>query len=397
MPRHARRSPISIAAQRRSRAAVVLAAGLLSAGLLAASSAPLAAQERVETAAGPMWLESVAQGLVHPWGIAALPQGGFLVTERPGRLRHVRADGAVSPPLVGVPAVADTGQGGLLDVTLAPDFATSREVYLTFAENRDGGAATSLARGRLNAGLTALEDVEILFRAQPALRGGRHFGSRVVVAPDGESLFVTLGDRGADASAQDLMQHHGKVVRLTRDGAPFPGNPFLDRDDALPEIWSYGHRNPQGAALEPGTGRLFTAEMGPRGGDEINAPQPGVNFGWPLVSDGSQYSGIPIPNHTTDTGLEPPLWGWVPSFSPSGIAFYDGELIPAWRGDLVVGALSGQALARLDVESGRVVSEEIIPLGRRIRAVTEGADGALYLLVDDDRGALLRLAPAGAG
>ncbi|WP_084327417.1 PQQ-dependent sugar dehydrogenase [Salinarimonas rosea] len=381
--------PVPAAVSTRTAAAALTLCALL--------AAPAAAQERVETSAGPMRLDTVAQGLVHPWGIAALPGGGFLVTERPGRLRHVRADGAVSPPLAGVPAVADVGQGGLLDVTLAPDFAASREVYLTFAEARGGGAATSLARGRLDESLTALEDVAILFRAEPALSGGRHFGSRVVVAPDGASLFVTLGDRGADESAQDLRQHHGKVVRLTRDGAPFAQNPFLGRADARPEIWSFGHRNPQGAALEPGTGRLFTAEMGPRGGDEINAPEPGANFGWPLVSDGSQYSGIPIPDHMTDTGLEPPLWGWVPSFSPSGMDFYDGDLIPAWRGDLVVGALSGQALARLDVEGGRIVSEEIIPLGRRIRAVTTGPDGALWLLVDDDRGALLRLAPAEAG
>lgn len=372
---------------------------LAAAGLAAALAVagPASATERLDAQAGPMTIDTVASGLVHPWGIAALPEGGFLVTERPGRLRHVRADGAVSPPLAGVPPVFDSGQGGLLDVTLAPDFATSRGVYLTFAEARDGGAATSLARGRLNESLTALEDVAVLFRAQPARTGGRHFGSRVLVAPDGESLFVTLGDRGADESAQDLGQHHGKVLRLTLDGAPFPGNPFLDRSDALPEIWSYGHRNPQGAALEPGTGRLLTAEMGPRGGDEINAPLPGVNFGWPLVSDGSQYSGIPIPDHMTDTSLEPPLWGWTPSFSPSGMAFYDGDLIPEWRGDLVVGALSGQALARLDVEDGRIVAEEILPVGRRIRAVAQGADGALYLLVDDDRGALLRLAPAGAG
>ncbi|GGK50370.1 PQQ-dependent sugar dehydrogenase [Salinarimonas ramus] len=369
----------------------------LSTALVLVSTRQLAAQERLETQAGPMLLETVAGGLVHPWGMADLPEGGFLVTERPGRLRHVRADGAVSPPLAGVPEVADVGQGGLLDVALAPDFATSRMVYLTFAEARGGGAATSLARGRLNEGLTALEGTEILFRAEPAMSGGRHFGSRVVPAPDGETLFVTLGDRGQDTSAQDLSSHHGTVVRLTRDGAPAPGNPFLDREGARPEIFSYGHRNPQGAALDPASGRLFTAEMGPRGGDEINAPSAGVNYGWPIVSNGSQYSGIPIPDHETDTSLEPPLWGWVPSFSPSGMAFYDGDLIPAWQGDLVVGALSGQALARLDVEDGRIVSEEIIPVGRRIRAVTQGPDGALYLLVDDDRGALLRLSPADQG
>jgi len=364
---------------------------------LAAPQTALAQREALETSAGQLALEPFARGLVHPWGIAALPDGGFLVTERPGRLRHVRADGAVSPPLAGVPTVFDGGQGGLLDVTLAPDFATSRRLYLTFAEQRRGGAATSLARARLNEGMTALGEVEVLFRAEPALSGTRHFGSRVVVAPDGESLFVTIGDRGEAESAQDLRQHHGKVLRLTLDGAPAPGNPFLDRADALPEIWSYGHRNPQGAALEPGSGRLLTAEMGPRGGDEINAPEPGVNFGWPRVSDGRQYSGVPIPDHRTNTSLEPPLWGWSPSFSPSGIAFYDGAAIPAWRGDLIVGALSGQALARLDVEDGRILSEEIIPLGRRIRAVAQGVDGALYLLVDDDRGGILRLAPEGAG
>lgn len=371
----------------------------LLAGILAVA-APLAAvarEDTVSTSAGDLALEQLAGGLVHPWGLAALPDGGFLVTERPGRLRVVRADGAVSPPLAGVPPVFDSGQGGLLDVTLAPDFATSRRIYLTFAEARDGGAATSLARARLNAAATALGEVEVLFRAQPARAGGRHFGSRVVVAPDGGSLFLTVGDRGVDESAQDLRQHHGKVLRLTLDGAPAPGNPFLDRADALPEIWSYGHRNPQGAALDPAGGRLVTAEMGPRGGDEINAPSPGVNFGWPLVSDGRQYSGVPIPDHRTNTSMEPPLWGWSPSFSPSGIAFYDGSLIPAWRGDLIVGALSGQALARLDVEGGRILSEEIIPLGRRIRAVAQGADGALYLLVDDDRGGILRLAPADAG
>lgn len=369
----------------------------LAIALCAPFAAPLAAQERFETTAGPMRLDTFAQGLVHPWGIAALPEGGFLVTERPGRLRHVRADGAVSPPLAGVPAVADIGQGGLLDVALAPDFATSRGVYLTFAEARDGGAATSLAHGRLDERLTGLEDVRILFRAEPALPGGRHFGSRIVPAPDGETLFVTLGDRGQDDSAQDLSSHHGTVVRLTRDGAPAPGNPFLGQDGARPEVFSYGHRNPQGAALDPASGRLFTAEMGPRGGDEINAPEAGVNYGWPVVSDGSQYSGVPIPDHDARPDLAPPLWGWVPSFSPSGIAFYDGASIPAWRGDLIVGALSGSALARLDVEDGRILSEEIIPLDRRIRAVTQGPDGALYLLVDDDRGAVLRLAPEEAG
>lgn len=373
-------------------------AGLTSFALPAGAQEPV----RQETSAGPIAVETVASGLKSPWGLAFLPDGRMLVTERSGRLRIVTRSGTISEPVGGVPPVFARSQGGLLDVAIAPDFAESRLVYLSYAEPREGAAGTSVARGKLReeAGSARLENVEVIFRQLPAAGGGNHFGSRLVFAPDG-NLFVTLGDRFSQrASAQELSTHIGKVVRIRPDGEAPADNPFVSRPNARPEIWSYGHRNVQGAAIDPANGRLWTVEHGPRGGDELNHPEAGRNYGWPVVSYGREYSGDPIGEGTQKPGMEPPVRYWVPSISPSGLAFYNGDVFPAWKGDLFTGALSGMRLVRLKLDGARnaVVEQEDLlgGLKARIRDVTQGPDGALWLLTDDPSdGRLLRLAPAG--
>ena len=339
-------------------------------------------------------LVEVASGLEHPWGMAFLPDGAVLVTERPGRLRVVGKDGGVSQPVEGVPAVDAVGQGGLLDVALDPDFAANRLVYLSYAEPREGGNATAVARGRLAD--SRLDQLEVIFRQQPALAGRHHFGSRLVFARDGR-LFVTLGDRYKEKDrAQTLDSHLGKVIRIERDGRVPVDNPFVDRAGALPEIWSYGHRNVQGAALHPATGNLWTNEHGPKGGDELNLTLPGRNYGWPAITYGVDYSGAIISDETAAPGMEQPVHYWVPSIATSGLAFCTGSRFPRWQGNAFVGGLRSQQLVRLELDGDRVVHEEVLLKGvieRRIRDVKQGPDGYLYLLTDEKDGRLLRIEP----
>ncbi|MBP2148506.1 glucose/arabinose dehydrogenase [Xanthobacter flavus] len=335
-----------------------------------------------------------ASGLDTPWSIAFLPDGRLLVAERDGRLRPVDATGKVGAPISGVPQVAARGQGGLLDVAVDPRFAQNRLIYLSYAEPRPEGAATAVARGKLSDDLTRLTDVDVIFRQQPAVSGGNHFGSRLVFAPDG-MLFVTLGDRfNYMDKAQDLTTTLGKVVRILPDGAIPPDNPFVEKDGARAEVWSYGHRNVQAAVIEPGTGRLWTVEHGPRGGDEVNRPEAGKNYGWPVIGYGRHYSGAKIGVGTAKDGMEQPLFYWDPSIAPSGAAFYSGDALPGWRGQLFVGALAGQALVMVKVRDGAVIGEERLPMGKRIRDVRMGPDGALWL-VAESTGEILRVVPAG--
>jgi glucose/arabinose dehydrogenase len=363
--------------------------------IVAASSVACAAENASPTEHGPVRLVTVASGLEHPWGMAFLPDGRVLVTEQPGRLRIVAPDGRIGPPLEGVPAVDTTNQGGLLDVALDPDFAANRLVYLSYAEPRENGNGTSVARGRLED--RGLVDVEVIFRQQPAVRGGHHFGSRLVFARDGR-LFVTLGERNSErARAQTLDSHLGKVIRIERDGSVPADNPFVGRAGALPEIWSYGHRNVQGAALHPGTGELWTNEHGPKGGDELNRTLAGLNFGWPKVSYGVEYSGATISESPTAPGIEPPVHYWVPSIATSGLLFYTGDRFPGWRGNAFVGGLKSRQLSRLEMDGNKVVHEEVLLRGvldQRVRDVAQGPDGLIYLLTDEANGRLLRIEPA---
>jgi len=361
--------------------------------LLMLTAVPHLAQaaERVLNAqAGPIAVEVVASDLEHPWGLAFLPDGRMLVTERPGRLRIVTGDGRISGPVSGVPDVFDEGQGGLLDVTLDPDFASNRLVYLSYAESGEDGASTAVARGRLKG--DTLTDVRVIFRQQPKVSGGAHFGSRLVFAPDG-TLFVTLGERYKFEPAQDLSNHLGTIVRINPDGSLPPDNPFMAKQNALPEIWSYGHRNVQGADIHPTTGELWSLEFGPRGGDELNIPEAGRNYGWPLVSWGRHYNFVDIPDPPTRPDLASSVYHWVPAISPSGMTFYTGALFPAWRGNLLIGGLSSEALVRLTLDGERVTDEERIDLDARIRNVRQGPVGAVYLLTDQPDGEILRLVP----
>ena len=342
--------------------------------------------------------ETFAKGLMNPWGMTFLPDGRLLVTERPGRMRLIGKDGKLSPPLKGVPAVFASGQGGLLDVALSPDFPSSSSIYFSFSEPRGGGAGTAVAKGKLAAADGAaprLDDVKVIFRQEPASPSGQHFGSRLAFSRDGH-LFVTLGERGARDRAQDLANHYGKVVRLLLDGSVPKDNPFVGKAEVRPEIWSYGHRNAQAAAIHPGTGKLWVVEHGARGGDEVNIPQAGKNYGWPVITYGRDYSGAKVGEGTAKAGLEQPIYYWDPSIAPSGMAFYTGDLMPEWKGNLFVGALARQALHRLVLDGDRIVGEERLlgDLGERIRDVRSGPDGAIWLLTDSPEGRVLRVVPA---
>jgi len=363
---------------------------VLSLGSVAGAREALTATEH-----GPIRLTTVAEGLEHPWGMAFLPDGRVLVTERPGRLRVVTAQGTVGPALDGIPEVDAEGQGGLLDVALDPDFSSNRLVYVSYAEPRKGGNGTAVARGRL--GDDGLSDVQVIFRQQPAVASGHHFGSRLVFARDGR-LFVTLGERNsARAQAQALDSHLGKVVRIERDGKVPADNPFVGRPGALPEIWSYGHRNVQGAALHPETGELWTDEHGPKGGDELNRTLAGRNYGWPVVSYGVEYSGAKISDTPTAPGIEPPVHYWVPSIATSGLLFYTGDRFPKWKGSAFVAGLKSQQVVRLELKGNDVVHEERLLRGvvkQRVRDLEQGRDGFIYLLTDEDNGRLLRIEPA---
>ncbi len=334
------------------------------------------------------------RGLQSPWGLVFLPDGRGLVTEKPGRLRYVGIDGAVSAPITGVPAVYASGQAGLLDVALDPAFATNKRIYLSYLETRAGGQNIAVARAELNGG--ALANVTVIFHAVQTQPGGTNIGSRLVFAPDG-TLFVSVGDRfNPKERAQDLSVDSGKIIRITTDGAPAPGNPFIGRAGARPEIWSYGHRNPEGMALNPATHLLWDVEHGARGGDEINIPAAGKNYGWPVITYGIDYSGAPIgAGITQQAGLEQPIYYWDPVIAPSGMLFYTGEKFPAWKNSLFIGGLGAQALVRLSLNGDKVVGEEhlLIDQHERIRDVRQGPDGLIYVLTDNDDGRILRLSP----
>ena len=340
----------------------------------------------------------LATGLEDPWSVEPLPDGDLLVTEKPGRMRIVSASGQVGEPINGVPAVDAENQGGLLDVALSPNFGTDRTVYWSFSEPRDGGNATSVARGVLSPDRTSLEQVQVIFRSQPAYDGHHHFGSRLAFGPDG-MLYVTTGDR-SDAPmrqhAQRLDGHLGKVLRIQPDGSPPEDNPFVDQPDALPEVWSLGHRNIQASAFDP-QGRLWTIEHGTRGGDELNLIEKGNNYGWPVQAYGVEYSGSPLPGVPVppDPNLMQPVYYWDPVIAPSGAQFYTGDAFPEWRGSLFIGALREMRLVRLTLEGDRVTGEEHLLTDRqqRIRDVRQGPDGLLYVVTDAENGELWKIAP----
>ncbi|MGE0030105.1 MAG: PQQ-dependent sugar dehydrogenase [Steroidobacteraceae bacterium] len=364
--------------------------------LIAALADPAEASE-FDTECGRIQVVAIAGELEHPWGLAFLPDGRMLVTERPGRLRIAAQDGTLSPPIAGVPPVFARGQGGLLDVVLDPDFPSNSWIYLSYAEDRGGGTnATAVMRAKLLG--TALELAEVIFRQQPAVESPAHFGGRLVFDRDGR-LFVTLGERSARHfidRAQSLSDHFGKIIRIERDGGIPVDNPFIGQPDVRPEIWSSGHRNPQGAALHPETGELWSTEHGPKGGDELNIVRAGRNYGWPVITYGTAYSGETIGVGTHREGMEQPIHYWVPSIATSGLAFYTSERIPGWAGSLFVGGLAGRVLTRLELDGERVRHEERLLEGlrERIRDVRQGPDGFLYLLTDSPQGRLLKVGPA---
>ncbi|MBX3268178.1 MAG: PQQ-dependent sugar dehydrogenase [Acidobacteria bacterium] len=356
----------------------------------------------------------LAKGLDRPWAVEPLPDGSFLVTEKPGRMRIVSAAGKVGEPIEGLtpvaqggvtaesgqgglPPITARGQGGLLDVALSPAFAKDRTIFWSFSEQREGGSGTSVARGVLSADGRKLSDVRVIFRAMPTYNNGLHFGSRLAFAPDGK-LFITLGDRfdlrTMRPLAQSLEAHNGKVVRINPDGTIPTDNPFAGKEGALGDIWSIGHRNLQSAVFDD-RGRLWTVEHGARGGDELNMPEKGKNYGWPVATYGEEYSGQPISDITAKEGTEQPVYYWDPVIAPSGMEFYTGAAFPEWKGNLFVGGLASQRLVRLVMKDGRVAGEEhlLTDRGSRIRDVRQGPDGFLYVVTDESNGELLRIAP----
>ncbi|HLT99911.1 MAG TPA: PQQ-dependent sugar dehydrogenase [Burkholderiaceae bacterium] len=358
-------------------------------------------------AAGPVSLafeeraaqvETLTSGLENPWSMAFLPGNeGLLITERGGRLR-VWQDGELSEPVAGVPQVYARGQGGLLDVALSPEFAQNRRVYLAYAEQGNNGAAgTAVGVGRLSSDRKSINDFRVIFRQEPKLSSGQHFGVRLVFDREG-FLFIALGENNQRPTSQDLKKLQGKLVRLNADGSVPKDNPFSGKSGVRPEIWSYGHRNPQGAALNPWTGRLWVHEHGPRGGDEINLPEAGKNYGWPLATHGRNYSGLAIPEAQGDSaeGTEPPHYVWLKSPAISGMAFYNHERYPAWRNSVFIGALKDRQLIRLELDGDKIVREErlLSDLGERVRDVRSGPDGYLYVLTDSSKGSLLRVSPS---
>ncbi len=337
-------------------------------------------------------VETVAEGFSHPWSLAFLPDGRMLVTEREGQLNLVEREGGKRSRISGLPKITARGQGGLLDVAVHPRFSENNWVYISYVADGEGGFGTHVGRGRLQG--TQLTDFQVLFRATPFTTTGQHFGSRLVFDGNGH-LFISLGDRNERDSAQQLDNHNGSLIRITEDGGIPRDNPFVGRDQALPAIYSYGHRNIQGMAQHPQTGQIWLHEHGPRGGDEINVPEAGKNYGWPVITYGREYYGPSI-GPAQKAGLEQPVHHWTPSIAPSGMAFYTGTALPGWQGDLFVGALVQTHLARLRFDGLHLVEEERLleKEGLRIRDVRQGPDGLLYLLVDANQAPLLRLRPA---
>lgn len=361
--------------------------------LLTALSIPaLADTAYLATEKTKLKIDTIAKGLAHPWGISVLPDGRLLVTERDGRLRYVSPQGNISEPITGLPAIAVAGQGGLLDVLLDKDFASNQRIYFSYAEPGANNTNSTAVASATLAG-QQLKDVKVIFSQQPKVDSKYHFGGRLVQQADGQ-LFITFGDRGSQRPAvQQLNTDIGKVVRINTDGTPAAGNPFSQDKNASPQLWSLGHRNIQGATLDD-KGQLWTHEHGPQGGDEINIAQAGKNYGWPLITYGEEYGGGVI-GKTKQDGLEQPLHYWVPSIAPSGMLFYRGTLFKDWQQNLLVGSLKFGQLVRLEIKDDKVVHEERIRLGMRIRDVEQAPDGGLYLLTDEDNGALLKLTPAG--
>lgn len=383
------------------KAPVILVAASLTAAIALSASLLIATGTRGEntsfaSSAGPLDVQTVASGLVHPWALAFLPDGRMLVTERPGRMRIVTSQGQLSPPLKGVPEVWASGQGGLLDVITDKSFAQNNTIYFCFSERDDGGGRTAVASATLMSGSAPrLDDLSIIFRQEGPLSSGNHYGCRIVQAADG-NLFVTLGEHFTYRNeAQNLRNHLGKLIRIAPDGSVPKDNPFVGRADAKPEVWSYGHRNEQGLAINPSTGDLWEIEHGPQGGDEVNIIGKGKNYGWPVIGYGVNYGGGKIHESTTQEGMEQPIKYWVPSIAPSGMTFYNAKLFPKWNGSLFTGALAGKMLVRLSLDGNKVTGEERLlqNLNERIRDVRQGPDGALWLLTDSSAGRILRVSP----
>jgi glucose/arabinose dehydrogenase len=369
---------------------IVLAASIaLALSTTAFAAAPSSPQPQHEP--DPFTLTTIAKGLQNPWGLALLPDGRYLVTERPGRLRLVAKDGTLSEPLGGVPEVLARGQGGLLDITLSPKFSEDKLVYFSFAEPGEGGAGTAVGRGKL--GEKALENVEVIWRQTPKVNSPNHWGSRIVFRPDG-TLYVTLGDRfNQRPLVNDLSTTIGKVVRINSDGSIPKDNPFVGKAGVKGEIWSAGHRSVQAATLDPKTNQLWTVEHGARGGDELNHPEAGKNYGWPTITYGIDYNGSKIGEGTEKEGLEQPVYYWDPVIAPSGAVFYTGDAFPDWKGDFFVGSMQPGGLVRLKIENGKVTKETryIGNPKQRVRDIQQGTDGLLYIITDSPQGQIIRL------
>lgn len=364
----------------------IMATGVI---FLLLSLSAFAQKPTVITKAGEINIQVLAENLNHPWGMTFLPDGRLLFTERSGPLRILDGRNKVSQPLQGTPEVFATGQGGMLDVALDPDFVNNDYIYLSYAEPGDNNtASTALGRGKLQEG--EIKDFEVIFRMQPKVEGPNHFGGRIVFSPDGK-LLLTLADRFKFDPAQDLSSHLGTIVRINPDGSVPADNPFTDRADARDEIWSYGHRNIESAAIDPATGKLWIAEMGPMGGDEFNMPEKGKNYGWPEVSHGKNYDGTGIPHPATRPEFEDAKIVWTPTISPSGMIFYTGEMFPEWKDQALIGGLTSTGLVRVLVKADHAEEVERIPLAVRTRDVAQAPDGSVYVLTDEDNGKILRL------
>lgn len=369
---------------------------LLTAVALGFSASALA--DEYSTERHTVEMTTLTENLSHPWGMTFLPDGSLLVTERDGILNHISADGSERKEIKGTPEVVARSQGGLLDVNIDPNFEDNGWVYISYSEpDPEGGDGNSTAvmRGKIDGGQWI--DGEVVFRQAPKYESGAHFGSRLIFSPEGH-LFITLGDRYSRMEdAQTLDNHHGKIVRIWPDGRIPEDNPFVNDDKALDEIWSYGHRNVQGADIHPETGELWTIEHGPQGGDEVNIPEAGKNYGWPIVTYGEDYGGGEIGIGTHKEGMEQPFYYWLPSIATAGSIFYTGEPFKHWQGDLLVTALRGQMISRLDLQDGRMIHEERLfdgDIDFRIRDIEQGPDGMLYILTDEDNGRLVKLTPA---